>query len=207
MKLLISFNMLSIEKALSVASVIEPYVSTFIISPLLLYTYGVHAVARFNDAFPEKSLMVDSQIIERPQESVTIFAQAGAEWVSLLGSAHAQTIQQASTTARTYSSKIIINLAGANSVGQAALDASRLGAEALLFHKPTVEDSRVPFLEQWQMAQGNTSLPIYLSAHASRETIGELIGLNPAGIILGSTIVNASEPEKEIAYFANLLKN
>lgn len=207
MKLLISFNLLTIEKALSVATTVEPYVTTFIISPLLIYTYGVQAVKRFKDAFPEKSIMVDAQILERPQEAVSIFAQAGAEWISILASAHAQTIQQGNAAARTYGSKIVINLSGASSIGQAALEASRLGAEALLFHKPSVDDSRVPFIDQWTIAQGNTTLPIYISAHVSRENIGEIIGLNPAGIILGSSIINATDPEKEIAYFAELLKH
>ena len=56
------------------------------------------------------------------------------------------------------------------------------------------------------MIQGNTKLPIFMSSHISRENVGEVLGLNPSGIILGSAVVNADNPLEEIIYFAELLK-
>ena len=40
------------------------------------------------------------------------------------------------------------------------------------------------------MIQGNTKLPIFMASHISRDNVGEVLGLNPSGIILGSAVVN-----------------
>ncbi len=206
MKLLIAFNLLDIEQALSVASLVEPYASMFTIGPLLLHKYGEQAVKRFKEAFPEKQLLVEAQLLERPQETITLFANAGADWISVMAGAGSRIIQSACTTARDQGKKVIIDLADASSIGQAALDAKRFGASALSFHKPSVDDARVPFIDRWHMVKGNTSLPIFISAHISRENIGEVLGLEPSGIIIGTSVVTADDPVSEVTYFADLLK-
>ncbi len=205
MKLLVAFNLLNIEEALSIAKQIEPHVSMFSIGPLLLYKYGVTAIERFRETFPDAPLFVEAKVLERPQESITLLTKAGANWISVMAGAGSQTIHTASITARTLGSKIIVDLADASSVGQAALEAGRLGAEALTFHKPSSDDTRVSFSDRWHMIKGNTNLPIYISAHISRENVGEVLGLEPSGIILGSAIVKAHDPVTEITSFADFV--
>ena len=207
MKLLISFNMLDIEQALTTAALVEPHASMFTIGPLLIYKYGEQAVKRFREAFPKKTLIVEAQLLERPQETVTLFSKAGADWISVMAGSDKRTIHTACATARNEKTKIVIDLADASSVGQSALEAKSLGAEALSFHKPSVEEGRVPFIDRWHMVKGNTTLPIFISAHISRENVGEVLGLEPSGIIIGSSIVNANDPLAEATYFADLLKN
>lgn len=207
MKLLISFNILDLEKALTVAVSVEPHATMFIIGPLLLYKYGEESVKRFRAQFPEKTLMVKAQILERPAESVTLFSKAGANWISVLAGAGSETIHTATTIAREKGTKIILDLADANSMGQAALEAQRLGVEALSTNKPRIDDTRTPFTDNWHMIQGNTRLPIFIASPISHENVAEVLGLNPAGIILGSAIVNAEDPLKEAMYFSKLLEN
>ncbi len=206
MKLLISFNILDLDKALTVAALIEPHADLFIIGPLLIYKYGEQSVKSFRNMFPEKPLMAKAQVLERPVESVTLFASAGADWISVLAGAGAETIHTATTTAKDKGVKVVLDLADASSIGQTALEAERLGAEALTVLKPRVEDTRAPFTDNWNMIQGNTKLPIFMASHISRDNVGEVLGLNPSGIILGSAVVNADNPLEEIRYFAELLK-
>ena len=138
MKLLISFNILDLEKALTVAAIIEPHATMFVIGQLLIYKYGEECVKRFRAMFPEKLLMVKSQILERPAESVALFSKAGANWISVLAGAGAETIHTATTIAREKGTKIILDLADSRSIGQTALEADRLGVEALAVYKPSV---------------------------------------------------------------------
>lgn len=205
MKLLISFNILDLERALAVASSVED-ASTFIIGPLLIYKYGEECVKKFRAQFPEKPLLVKAQILERPAESVALFAKAGATWVSVLAGAGNEAIHTASTIARNNNTKIILDLSDASSMGQTALDAERIGVDALMVNKPSIEDTRSPFTDQWYMIKGNTKLPIFMSSNITRETVGTVLGLEPAGVIIGSAIVNAQDPEKEMAYFSELVK-
>ncbi len=207
MKLLVAFNLLDLESALSIARSIEQQVDLFTVGPLLLYKHGVAAVERFKEALPEIPLVVEAQILERPQESVNLFSDAGASWISVMAGAGQKVITTACSTARNKGTKIVLDLADASSVGQSALDAQRFGAVALSFHKPSVDDSRVPFIDRWHMVKGNTELPIFVSAHISRENVGEILGLEPSGIIIGSSVVQADNPLEEIKYFSELVKN
>ncbi len=206
MKLLISFNVTDLDKALSIAADVAPYADTFTIGSLLLYTYGSHAVKQFRQAFPDKELFAEAHIVDHPKETTALLSKAGATYVSVMAGAGSPIIHAASSSARNNGSKVIIDLADASSVGQSALEAQRLGAFALTFHKPTVDEDRVPFIDQWQMVKGNTNLPIYLSAHISRKNVDEILALEPSGIIIGSSIIQADKPAEEAQYFADLIK-
>ena len=205
MKLLIAFNLIDLEKALEVASRVEEHVDLFTIGPLLLYKYGIKAVERFHEAFPRKSLLVEAQILERPQQAVKLFSDAGADWISVMAGAGTSIIHTACSVAQDTGRKIILDLADANSLGQAALEAQGLGVKALAFHKSREEEEGSSFLDRWDMIKGNTHLPIFISSHISRDNVGDILSLDPAGIIIGSSVVLSENPKTEVAYFAELI--
>ncbi len=207
MKLLVSFNLLDLETALTIARSIEQQVDLFTVGPLLLHKYGVDAVKRFKEALPKVPLIAEAQVLEYPQEAISLFSDAGADWISVMAGAGPKVITTACSTARNKGTKIMVDLADASSAGQSALDAKRFGADALTFHRPSVDDDRVSFIDQWHMVKGNTELPIFVSAHVSRQNVGEILGLEPAGIIIGSSIVDKDNPLEEALYFSELIKN
>ena len=65
--------------------------------------------------------MAKAQILDRPAESVTLFTDAGADWISVLAGSGAETIHTATTTARDKGVKIMLDLADASSIGQNGL--------------------------------------------------------------------------------------
>lgn len=205
MKLHISFDTSDLDKALTVAHAIEQQVDIFEIGTLLIYSHGIHALKKFREKFPQKQLVVDAKIIDRSKDAVPIFAQAGADWITIMAGADRTVIHTGCTMARSLGKKIMLDLSDASSPGQAAMEAQSLGVDTLIFHKPFVEDSHNVLLERWDMVKGNSTLPIFISAHITRENITEVLSLNPAGIIVGSAVVNASNPFEEASYFAHLI--
>ena len=86
-----------------------------------------------------------------------------------------------------------------------ALEAKSLGADALIFHKQSIESDNILFLDRWEMVKGNSPLPIFISAHITRENIAEILSIGASGVIIGSAIVNATDPAAEADYFAHLI--
>lgn len=205
MKLQVSFDISDLEQALSIAEKIEEHVDIFEIGALLLYKYGESAIKAFNERFPHRTLLADAKIIDRSKDAVLIFIEAGADWITVMAGAGRTVIHTACTVAHAAGKKIMLDLADASSPGQAALEAKSLGVDALMFHKPTQDDEHLLFIERWEMVKGNTTLPIFISAHISRENISEILPLDAAGIVIGTSIVQSAEPEKEIAFYAELL--
>lgn len=205
MKLQIAFDTIDLDKALSVAEKIESHVDIFEIGTLLIYKYGESAVKKFREKFPQKNLLADAKIMDRSKDAIPIFAHAGADWITIMAGADRNVIHTGCTVAHTMGKKIMLDLSDASSPGQAALDAKSLGVDALIFHKPSVEDEHVSFLDRWEMVKGNSTLPIFVSAHITRENIADILSIEAAGVIIGSAVVNAQSPEQEVDHFNAIL--
>ena len=100
----------------------------------------------------------------------------------------------------------MLDLIDASSLGQSALEAKTLGADALLVHIPTEDVSQLTFMEMWDMVKGNTPLPIYLSGNFNTDTLATTLTLNPAAIVIGKEITMAQNPEAEAQKFSNLIR-
>lgn len=206
MKLQISFDMPDLERAISIATLVEPYADIFEVGTLLIYHHGVKAVERFKQAFPKKIIFADCKIADRGKEAVTLFAQAGADWVTIMAGTGKDVVHIGCATADKYNIKVMLDLIDSSSIGQSALEAKNLGASALLFHQPSDEQESLTFLDKWDMAKENTNLPISVAAKIRRETIEEVLTIKPDCIIIGRSIVEAENPALEAQYFYELCK-
>jgi len=205
MKLQVSFDVTDLEKALQVASKTAHYVDIFEIGTLLIYKYGIHAIKQFKELFPEHTILVDSKIVDRGKYAVTLFAHADADWVTVMAGTSKEVIHSVTSAAHSYNKKVMLDLLDASSVGQSALEAKNLGIDALLFHQPYDAAESLVFLEQWDMVKGNSAVPIFVSAKITKENINDIINIKPDGIIIGSSIVNAEDPQEAAEFFHSVI--
>jgi 3-hexulose-6-phosphate synthase len=206
MKIQIAFDMVDLDKALSIAQTIQEEVDIFEVGTLLIYKYGEVAVKKFKDEFPHHIIFADTKIADRSKDATGLFIQAGADWITVLAGAGRNVIHSACNTAQEHGKKIILDLIDASSLGQSALEAKSLGVTALIFHKPADEDAQLTFLDRWDMVKGNTTLPVFISGPITRENIHEILTINPDGIVFGKTITDADNPAEELLFFKDLIK-
>src|SRR5579863_7196776 len=157
MKLQISFDLSDLDKAIQTCSQVAEYADIIEIGTILLFHYGTDAVKKFADAFPEKTILADTKIIDRGKEVVELFAQAGADWITVMAGTSPNVIHAATMAAHSSNVKVMLDLVDSNSVGQSALEAKNLGADALLFHQLYNEKESLIFLDKWDMIKGNTT--------------------------------------------------
>ncbi len=206
MKLQISFDLVDIDKALEIAKLVSPYADILEVGTILLYHHGINAINKFKEAFPQKTILADSKIVDRGKEVVTLLAEAGTDWVTVMAGTSKNVIHSACTAAHDLNKKVMLDLLDSDSVGQSALEAKNLGADALLFHQPYDEKESLIFLDKWEMIKGNTDLPIFISAKIKRETIDQIINVKPDGVIIGKSITEADNPEQEAQFFYDLIR-
>lgn len=99
MKLQIAFDLTDLEKALHSAAQVQEHADILEIGSLLIYRYGVHAIKRFREEFPDKSLLADLKIADRSNEAVLLCIEAGADWVTVMAGTGRNVIHTACTTA------------------------------------------------------------------------------------------------------------
>lgn len=205
MKIHISFNITPLVDALKIAALVEEYCDAFEVGPILLMQHGVKAVEAFKQQFPGSPVVCDTNIAEFEKEMVAMAVQAGADWVTVLAGAGANTIHNTCMSAHHEGKKVMVDFIDAATAGQIAVDAKALGADALVVHNTA--NSSYTLLDNWDMVKGNTTLPVFICTHVHRGNINELIRLDPAGIIAGHAITLAQDPKAEAEYFYNLVKN
>src|SRR5262249_17351359 len=135
MKLQIAFDITDLDKAIELAHTVAEHCDIMEIGTLLIYKNGVKAVERFRESFPKQTLLADIKIIDRGKEAVATVANAGADWVTVMAGTGKEVIHSAATMAHQCNVKVMLDLVDAASLGQSALDAKNLGADALLFHQ------------------------------------------------------------------------
>lgn len=206
MELFISFNNLELEQALAIGNRVQNYADAFRIGTVLITHYGTSAIAAFRKQFPRKTLICDIKIADHEQELVKLTTQVGADWITVLADTNPSIIRIACMHAHAAGAKVMLDMVGASS-GQRALEANSLGVDALLFHRIANGEINDTFLDRWDMVRGNTKLPVYISTALNRENIGEMLKLDPTGIILGGAITEAPDPEQEANYFFKLVRS
>jgi 3-hexulose-6-phosphate synthase len=207
MKLQIAFDITDLDKALSIAHKVHEYADIIEVGSLLIYNHGMQAVEAFRKEFPEKTISVDSKIADRSKDIVTLISQAEPDWMTVLAGTSQSVIHNACLVAHEHGKKIMLDLIDTKSFGQAALEAKSLGVDALLFHRPLDEDNSSHIAENWDMVRGNTTLPVFISTRITRENIASVAAYNPDGIVIGTSIVQADNPEEEAQYFYNIINS
>lgn len=204
MKMHIAFDMPDLERALSLAHSLAEYADAFEIGLLLIYKYGEQAIKEFKKKFPQKTLIIDSKIIDHGKESALLFAEAGADWITVMAGTPTAIIRAVCSTAAEKGKKVMLDLLDVSSLGQAALEAESLGIDALLLHMAPQANEEI-FLDTWEIVRGNSPLPIFIASYVTRETLPGIIALNPAGLIVGRAIVQSTNPLIEAKHFDSLI--
>jgi 3-dehydro-L-gulonate-6-phosphate decarboxylase len=207
MKLQVSFDIPDLDKALNIAHEIIDHVDIFELGLLLIYKHGIHAVETFRKAFPEKVLLVDLKLIARGYDAIPLFAQAGANWVTVLAGASQNAIHATCNEASKYNMRAMIDLLDAPTLGQSALEAKNVGASALIFYQPYDDKEALIYLDNWDMIRGNTDLPIFIAGKIKRSNVKNAIKVKPDGIIIGRSIMEAENPLEEVKFFRDVCNN
>lgn len=205
MKLQIALDLPQLDKALAYAEEIQQSVDIIEIGSILIYKYGEEAIKQFRERFPETILLADMKIADRGKEISKIALHAGADWVTVLAGTNRNVIHTVCATAHDMGKKVMLDLIDASSLGQSALEAQNLGIDALLFHKISDEKTQEITLDQWDMIQGNTKLPIFISAPVTRTSLPTLLQLNPGGIIISKSS-EKDFPVEDIHYFSSIIR-
>jgi 3-hexulose-6-phosphate synthase len=206
MKLQVSLDLPQLEKALAYAVEIQNSVDIIEVGSLLIYKYGEQAIRQFREALPQTLILADMKIADRGKEASKIAFLAGADWVTVVAGTSKNVIHTVCSTAHDMGKKVMLDLIDASSLGQSALEAQTLGVDALLFHKPSDEQTQLLTFDQWDIVKGNTKLPVFVAAPITRNSIKTLLDLNPDGIIISKS-TEKDLPVEDILYFSKMIRH
>jgi len=207
MKLQISFDLPDLQKAISIAKQIKEYCDIIEIGTILIHKYGVKAVETFSKEFPDKDIMADTKIIDRGKDITSLYSHTGIKWLTVMAGTSNNVIHRVCSEAEKHKINVMLDIVDSEAPGQSALEAKNLGVDAILFHQAYDAKDSLLFMDSLDMVQGNTDLPIFISAKINRENIDKVIETKPYGIIVGKSITQAEDPAQEAKFYYNLCKS
>ena len=195
MKLQVAMDVLTVEAALDLAGKVAEYVDIIELGTPLVKNAGLSAVTAVKTAHPDKTVFADMKTMDAGELEAEIAFAAGADLVSVLGSADDSTIAGAVKAAKAHNKGIVVDLIGVADKVSRAKEARALGAKFIEFHAGLDEQAKPGYnLDVLLTAGGEARVPFSVAGGVNLSTI-EAVQRSGADVaVVGGSIYSADDP-------------
>ena len=195
MKLQVAMDLLTIEHALTLAGQVAEYVDIIELGTPLIKAAGLTAVTAVKDAHPDKIVFADMKTMDAGELEAEIAFKAGADLVSVLGSADDSTIAGAVKAARAHNKGIVVDLIGVPNKVARAKEVRALGAKFVEFHAGLDEQAQPGFdLNGLLQAGEEAKVPFSVAGGVNASTIQAVQQAGADVAVAGGAIYGAADP-------------
>ncbi|TFB99029.1 3-hexulose-6-phosphate synthase [Cryobacterium adonitolivorans] len=195
MKLQVAMDVLTTDDALALAGKVAPYVDIIELGTPLIKAEGLRAVTAIKQAHPDKIVFADLKTMDAGELEADIAFTAGADLVTVLGTAGDSTIVGAVKAATTHNKGVVVDLIGVADKVARAREVIALGAVFVEMHAGLDEQAEEGFTLETLLAAGETAqVPFSLAGGISAATIESVQRAGAAVAVAGGAIYGADDP-------------
>jgi 3-hexulose-6-phosphate synthase len=203
MKIQLALDRMEVAEAIQLTKKVEDSVDWIEVGTSLIKEFGMASVKEMKQAFPTKTIVADMKTIDNARYEFDLCFQAGADVATVMGVSPLVTIDACMVVAKRYNKKVMIDL----------LNTSEEQKRELLKYKEAILCAHVSKDEQEESGarnRGTKESEIFAGqsvqlAAAGGITLDSLDSLrktlNPAVVIVGTAITNATNPLVAAAQF------
>lgn len=195
MKIQVAMDLLTIKDALALAEQVAEHVDILELGTPLIKAEGLLAVTAIKDAHPEKIVFADMKTMDAGELEADIAFKAGADLVSILGSADDSTIAGGVKAARAHKKGIVVDLIGVKDKVTRAKEVRALGAKFVEFHAGLDEQAQPGHDLTGLLQAGEAArVPFSIAGGVGLDTI-EAVQRSGADVaVIGGSIYGANDP-------------
>jgi 3-hexulose-6-phosphate synthase len=195
MKLQVAMDVLTVEAALELAGKVAEYVDIIELGTPLVKNAGLSAVTAVKNAHPDKIVFADMKTMDAGELEAEIAFNAGADLVSVLGSADDSTIAGAVKAAKAHNKGIVVDLIGVADKVTRAKEARALGAKFIEFHAGLDEQAKPGYNLDVLLGAGEEArVPFSVAGGVNLSTINAVQRAGADVAVVGGSIYSASDP-------------
>ena len=195
MKLQVAMDVLTTDDALTLAGQVAPYVDIIELGTPLIKAEGLRAVTAIKRAHPDKIVFADLKTMDAGELEADIAFSAGADLVTVLGTAGDSTIAGAVKAAVKHDKGIVVDLIGVADKVARAREVIALGAVFVEMHAGLDEQAEEGFSLQTLLTAGETAqVPFSLAGGVSAATIAAVQRSGAAVAVAGGAIYGSDDP-------------
>lgn len=195
MKLQVAIDLLAVEDALELAGKVAEYVDIIELGTPLIKAAGLSVVTAIKEAHPDKTVFADMKTMDAGELEADIAFKAGADLVSVLGSADNSTIAGAVKAATAHNKGIVVDLIGVPDKAARAREVRALGATFVEFHAGLDEQAQPGFdLNGLLRAGESAQVPFSVAGGVNAGTIAAVQAAGADVAVAGGAIYGAADP-------------
>ncbi len=195
MKLQVAIDLLTTEAALELAGKVAEYVDIIELGTPLVKAEGLAVVTAMKNAHPDKIVFADLKTMDAGELEADIAFMAGADLVSVLGTADDSTIAGAVKAAKAHNKGIVVDLISVADKGARAKEARALGAKFVEFHAGLDEQAQPGYDLNGLLAAGEEArVPFSVAGGVNLDTIAAVQRAGADVAVCGGSIYNAADP-------------
>lgn len=194
MKLQFAMDTLSTEAALELAAAAAPHVDILELGTPLIKSAGVSAITAIKQAHPDKIVFADLKTMDAGELEADMAFRAGADLVTVLGSAGDSTISGAVTAAKEHGKGIVVDLIGVADKPARAKEVVALGAEFVEMHAGLDEQAEKGFTFATLLRDGEAAgVPFSVAGGVNVDSIADVQKAGAQVAVAGSAIYSAPD--------------
>ncbi|MCC2031512.1 3-hexulose-6-phosphate synthase [Microbacterium allomyrinae] len=194
MKLQFAIDTLTTEHALALAAAAAPHVDILELGTPLIKSEGLSAVTAIKNAHPDKIVFADLKTMDAGELEAEIAFAAGADLVTVLGTAGDSTIVGAVKAATKHGKGVVVDLIGVADKPARAKEVVALGAEFVEMHAGLDEQAEEGFTFETLLRDGEASgVPFSVAGGVNASSIGAVQSSGARIAVAGSAIYSASD--------------
>jgi 3-hexulose-6-phosphate synthase len=195
MKLQVAMDVLTTDDALALAAKVAPYVDIIELGTPLIKAEGLRAVTAIKAAHPDKIVFADLKTMDAGELEADIAFKAGADLVTVLGTAGDSTIVGAVKAATAHGKGVVVDLIGVADKVTRAREVTALGAQFVEMHAGLDEQAEPGFSLKALLNQGETAkVPFSLAGGVNLTTIAAVQRAGATVAVAGGAIYAAADP-------------
>ncbi|WP_077488103.1 3-hexulose-6-phosphate synthase [Sinomonas mesophila] len=195
MKLQVAMDVLTTEEALTLAKQVAEHVDIIELGTPLVKNAGLSAVTAVKEAHPDKVVFADLKTMDAGELEANLAFTAGADLVSVLGSADDSTIAGAVKAARAHQKGVVVDLIGVEDKVTRAQEVRQLGAKFVEFHAGLDEQAKPGYdLSVLLTAGERARVPFSVAGGVNLSTIASVQRAGADVAVAGGSIYGAENP-------------
>lgn len=194
MKLQFAMDTLSTEAALDLAAAAAPHVDILELGTPLIKSEGLSAITAIKQAHPDKVVFADLKTMDAGELEAEIAFTAGADLITVLGSAGDSTIAGAVKAAKKHGKGVVVDLIGVADKPARAKEVVALGAEFVEMHAGLDEQAEEGFTFGTLLRDGEASgVPFSVAGGVNVSSIADVQKSGAQVAVAGSAIYSAPD--------------
>jgi 3-hexulose-6-phosphate synthase len=197
MKLQLAIDLLTTEAALELAGKVARYVDIIELGTPLIKNEGVTVITALKEAHPDKIIFADMKTMDAGELEADIAFKAGADLVTVLGTADDSTITGAVKAAKAHGKGVVVDLIGVADKVTRAKEVSVLGAKFVEMHGGLDEQAKPGFdLNGLLRAGVESQVPFSVAGGVKPSSIDAVQNAGADVAVVGAAIYGAPDPTR-----------